>query len=399
MNSDFNAGPPNQRPQRTLVPPTRPPASPNPQPERMNVPLPRPVETDSLQEQPPKKPSSRKRFIKRLTLVLLGMALLATAALAAMFFWYTTQLSAIEPGSDEKVKVTIRQGMGPSDIATSLQEAGVIRSDAAFGWYVRLNGVSGALQSGTYRLGKSEDVPAIVKHLTSGKTDTFNITFLPGNTLAKHRQTLIDSGYDAATVDAALNKSYESPIFDGKPASADLEGYIYGETYQFASSATPEQILERTFEEFEAAINKNDLTKRFERRGFSLYEGITLASIIQREVITTDDMAQVSQIFQLRLKRDIQLGSDVTYQYIADKTGVQRDVNLDSPYNTRRYGGLPPGPIASPGIDAMISVAAPAKGDYLYFLSGDDDKTYYGRTDAEHEANIRNHCQKKCQII
>ena len=89
----------------------------------------------------------------------------------------------------------------------------------------------------------------------------------------------------------------------------------------------------------------------------------------------------------------------MTYQYIADKQGIERRIDLDSPYNTRRYVGLPPGPIATPGVDALRAVANPAPGDYLYFLSGDDDVTYFGRTLQEHERNIIDHCAKKCQII
>ena len=92
------------------------------------------------------------------------------------------------------------------------------------------------------------------------------------------------------------------------------------------------------------------------------------------------------------------LGSDVTYQYIADKTGVTRDPGLDSPYNTRRYPGLTPTPIASPGKAALLAVANPAAGDYIYFLSGDDDVTYFAHTYAEHERNIVDYCQKKCSV-
>jgi UPF0755 protein len=93
------------------------------------------------------------------------------------------------------------------------------------------------------------------------------------------------------------------------------------------------------------------------------------------------------------------LGSDPTYQYAADKMGVPRSTTLDSPYNTRRYPGLPPGPIAVPGEKALVAVVSPAEGDYLYFLSGDDDVTYFSRTFEEHEQNIVTHCQKKCQIL
>ena len=136
----------------------------------------------------------------------------------------------------------------------------------------------------------------------------------------------------------------------------------------------------------------------FKENGLNLYQGITLASIIQRESIGGDE-PQIAQVFYTRLSIGMMLGSDVTYQYIADKTGVARDINLDSPYNTRRYTGLPPGPIATPGLNALLAVASPAPGDYIYFLSGDDDVTYFATTLEEHEANIRNHCQQKCQII
>lgn len=328
-----------------------------------------------------------------------GIVGIVLALIATAFIWYTAQLGAVEPGSDEMVRVTIEPGSGVSVITSTLKQNGLIKSQVAFDWYLRLSGKSGLLQSGSYRISKGEDVPTIVGHLTSGSTDTFSVTFLPGNTLAKHRQTLIDAGYQTSKVDAALAKTYDHPIFAGAPASADLEGFIYGETYNFNADATPEQILTRTFDQFESVIKANDLIKRYEQQGFTLYQGITMASIIQREVVTAEDAAQVAQVFKKRYDMGMQLGSDVTYQYIADKTGQQRSVNLDSPYNTRRYAGLPPGPIASPGLAALKAVASPAPGDYLYFLSGDDDKTYFARTNEEHEKNIQQHCQKKCQII
>jgi UPF0755 protein len=93
------------------------------------------------------------------------------------------------------------------------------------------------------------------------------------------------------------------------------------------------------------------------------------------------------------------LGSDVTYQYIADKTGVARDPDMDSPYNTRRFVGLPPGPISVPDLESLLAVAIPAKGDYMYFLSGDDDITYFAYTMYEHQQNIIKHCKIKCSSL
>ena len=360
-----------------------------------------PIASSPVDDHPQHLLASGRRSRKlRIVLVSLAAVIMVLAAITiGTWVWYQQQLQAVAPGSSEKVRVTVKPGTDPSGIANLLKANGLIRNETAFGWYVRLSGTAGSLQSGAYRLSKSDNVQTLVEHLTSGKTDTFSITFLPGNTLAKHRQTLLDAGYSQTNVDTALSKKYAHPLFESKPASSDLEGYIYGETYQFPADATPEQILTRTFDQFQSVVEEENLKALYKQRGFTLYEGITLASIIQREVITKSDMAQVSQVFQLRLKRDIQLGSDVTYQYAADKMGVARSVDLDSPYNTRRYPGLPPGPISSPGAAALLAVANPAKGDYLYFLSGDDDKTYFGRTEAEHEANIQKHCQKKCQIL
>lgn len=386
MNDDIVTRPkPEHTPSPEVQPATQPPVSPMANPESK----------DDVRTRPPKQP----RWGRRLAICVAIAGLLAAVVMAVGWFWYKSQLQPVAPGSAEKVKVTIVPGTGTKGIATLLAQKRLIRNPQAFQWYVRLHDIAGSLQSGTYRLSRADNVPAIVDHLTSGKTDTFSITFLPGDTLAKHRKVLLDAGYSETAVDAALNTRYSGPLFAGKPAAADLEGYIYGETYNFPAEATPEQILQRTFDQYESVIQQNDLGAKFKQRGLTLYEGITLASIIQREVVSSEDMAQVSQVFQLRLKRDMQLGSDVTYQYAADKMGVARDVNLNSPYNTRRFAGLPPGPIASPGADALISVANPAKGDYLYFLSGDDDKTYFARTNEEHERNIVEHCQKKCQIL
>ena len=348
----------------------------------------------------PKPDKPKKRRWKKWLLIGIGvMLLLAIATASYGYTWYQNQLQPIAPGSKEMVKITIVAGSGPDEIANLLQEKKLIRSSQAFKWYIRQADVAGKLQSGVYRLSKGSSMASIVDHLTSGKTDTFSITFLPGNTLAKHRQALIKAGYSQDTVDKALAKSYDHPIFASKPSSADLEGYIYGETYQFPADSTVEQILTRTFDEQYKVIKNNDLVAKYKKRGLNLYEAITLASIVQREEKSAEAQKQVAQVFYLRLKKDMPLGSDPTYQYIADKTNVERDPTLNSPYNTRKVAGLPPGPIASPGQSALIAVAEPAKGDYLYFLNGDDEKMYFGRSNEEHENNIRDHCKKKCQIL
>jgi len=341
----------------------------------------------------------KKRNVKKIVLFsALGVITLLVALLAAGFIWYQSQLSAVGSDKNELIQVTIASGTAPSTIGTLLEEKGVIRNKQAFSIYTRLTGTQNSLQAGKYRLSPGEATPEIVKHLTEGNVDTFSIRFLPGATLAENRDVLIKAGYTAEEVDTALAGSYTSPLFDTKPSGGDLEGYIYGETYNFSSNATVEDILNRTFAQFEKIVEENDLVAKFKAQGLTLNEGIILASIVQRESIGGDE-ADIAQVFLNRRAKGEPLGSDVTYQYAADKDGVTRDVNLESPYNTRIKVGLPPGPISAPGKAALLGVANPSGNDYLFFLSGDDDVTYFGKTLAEHEANIKAHCKVKCQII
>ncbi len=326
-------------------------------------------------------------------------------AVVGFLIWYKVQLAPVGGDVNKHVVVTIVSGASPTSISQQLQQGGVIRSNIAFDIYTRLNGKRNILQAGTYRLSPSESVQEIVGHLVKGDVDRFSITFYPGGTLSQHRKVFIVAGYSENEVDVALQASYDSPLFESKPTSADLEGYIYGETYQFSAGASVADILQRTFDEYYSTLKENGIIDDIKTQGLSLYQGITLASIVQKEVLSPPspdasvDQKQVAQVFYSRLGSGMTLGSDVTYQYAADKQGVARDTNLDSPYNTRRYAGLPPGPIASPGLTSLKAVAAPADTDYLFFLSGDDDITYFGRTDAEHQANIRNYCVKKCSIL
>lgn len=378
-------------PKRPLGPDVRPPAQP---------PVAAPTSLPPIVEEPttptPKKP--RKSIKKLILFIALGLVVVLVGLAAAGYAWYNSQLSAVDTDNTELISVTIAPASSPKAIAELLKEEGVIRSTEAFAIYTRISKTQNSLQAGKYRLSPSESTPKIVEHLTKGSVDTFNLTFLPGATLAENKEVLLKAGFTEQQIDTAFRAEYDSPLFEGKPAGQDIEGYIYGETYNFASSATVEDILARIFTEYERIVAENDLVAKFKAQGLSLYQGIILASIVQRESIGGDE-ADIAQVFYNRIANGTMLGSDVTYQYIADKQGIPRDINLDSPYNTRRYTGLPPGPIAAPGLNSLLGVANPSGNDYLFFLSGDDDVTYYATDLAGHEANIRNHCKEKCQII
>lgn len=340
----------------------------------------------------------RKKFKKITFFSGLGFVALLITLLVGGFIWYQTQLQPAGSNAHQLIKVTIQSGTTPAAIGQLLKDKHIIRSQESFSIYTRITGAQNKLQAGTYRLSPAQTTAEIVKHLVDGNVDTFSIRFLPGATLAENRDVLMKAGYSAQEVDTALSGAYTSPLFDTKPQSSDYEGYIYGETYNFSSSATVGDILNRTFAQYSEVIQTNNLVALYKAHGLTLYQGITLASIVQREAFKGSE-AQIAQVFYSRLAANMPLGSDVTYQYIADKTGQARDPNLVSSYNTRLKTGLPPGPISVPGLNSLKAVAGPAAGDYLYFLSGDDNITYYAHTLAEHEANIKAHCQVKCSIL
>ncbi len=244
--------------------------------------------------------------------------------------------------------------------------------------------------------------------------EVFNFTIKPGETIFDVRKKLIEVGYTATEVDEALVYDYDFDFLEEPRAKAAsgvinkpqyLEGYLYGETHEFYADDTPVQVLEKFLEGSAQIFAENDLADRYAARGLSLYEGITLASIVQKES-PTPEMPTVAQVFLTRLNYGIALGSDVTVSYALDTLDPDRytytdnhaALSVDSCYNTRRFAGLPCGPIANPGLSALLAVANPSDTSYLFFLTGDDGMMYYSYTQAEHDRNAWLHCKELCAV-
>ena len=233
----------------------------------------------------------------------------------------------------------------------------------------------------------------------------FSFTIRPGETIFEVREGLIEAGYSKTEVDEALESNYDYEFLRDRPEGATLEGYLYGETHEFYKTATVKEVIETFLKGMEKVIEENDLEGEYAKQGLSLYEGITLASVVQKEA-PSPEQPTVAQVFLSRLSLGIPLGSDVTVSYALDKIDPERKtytdnesaLKVDSCYNTRLYPGLPCGPISNPGISALLSVANPSDTSYLYFLTGDDGMMYYSSTEAEHNQNIYSHCQNLCNV-
>ncbi len=334
---------------------------------------------------------------KKLLPIVLGVvALVILVSLLSLRQWYENNLKPLSDTYSEQITV-ISSGSSTAAIAAQLDEEELIRSARAFDWYVNNFDSDQFLQAGTYKLSPSLSAQDIAQILLDGRVDTNLVTIPPGVRLDELATSLVKSGFSEAEVDAALVASYSHPIFKGKPSGAGLEGYIFPETYQTTDASSAQSVIERSLDEFYDQLS-DEIMAAIAKQGLSLYEAITLASIVQKEVSDPATQKQVAQVFLKRLKQGTVLGSDVTFIYAAEVAGDEPTVDYDSPYNTRIHAGLPPGPISNFNFIAFEAVANPAEGEYLFFVAGDDGNTYFANTLAQHQANAAKYCIELCKL-
>ncbi len=307
-------------------------------------------------------------------------------------------------------EVNIPEGTSLTGIANLLKENGVIKSSLGFKMYAKVNGSAEDLKAGRYSFTPDSELADILKILKEGTNENivFRLTILPGETMKDVKKRLMSVGYKETEIDAAFTKNYNHPVLADKPDDASIEGYLFGETYEFYTSDSVETIVIRMLDELYSVVQKNNLKQKYNNMGLTLHEGIILASIVQKEAgtLSKEDMSTVAQVFINRLNQGMALGSDVTVKYAVDLVDPDRKtytdnasaLEIESCYNTRKYSGLPCGPISNPGALTLISTANPSDTSYLYFLTGDDGLMYYSNTESEHNQNIVSHCQKLCNV-
>jgi UPF0755 protein len=309
----------------------------------------------------------------------------------------TRNLGPVDPTSTEQVPFTVIKGSTVHEIGVDLKRANLIRSNTAFETYVRGKALFDKLQAGNYTLTRSMSTPKIVDKLTSGDVAKGLITIPPGKTLSQIRQIFKQAGYNDAELDIALSPvTYTGhPALASLPAGATLEGYLYPDSFQKTASTPPTTIIRASLDEMQKQLT-SDVLAGFAAQGLTTYQGITMASIVYAESGDPASEPTVAQVFLLRLKQGIALGSDVTAFYAAAQAGEGKTLGVDSPYNTRIHAGLPPGPIANFTNVALKAVAHPSSTDYLFFVAGDDGTIHFTHTQAEHEQAAKQYCTTEC---
>lgn len=344
------------------------------------------------------KAMNRRSYLHQMIIGLFAFAILLGVGLVVGVrgYYHANLRPASQVG--RSVTVTIPKGATLRETADKLQVEKVIKSAWAFERYVKNKDAADKIKAGTYELNPSYDVSQIVSIITEGKVATNLVTILPGQRLDQVKKGFLNAGYSQAEVEAAFEPSQYNnhPALTDKPASANLEGFLYPESFERSADTKPQLIIRKSLDEMQKRLTP-DLRDTFAKQGLSIYKAVTLASMVEKEVSRSSDRPKVAQVFLKRLNSDMVLGSDVTAFYGAVIAGKEPSVLYDSPYNTRIHPGLPVGPISNVTESSLLAVAKPASTDWLYFVAGDDGNTYFSRTLSEHEALTAEYCKKLCQ--
>ena len=293
------------------------------------------------------------------------------------------------------VEILPQQGL--LDIARILTDAEVIRSRFAFVALAVLRGTARSLKAGEYEVPKGASLLAILQLMEAGKVKPHLVVLKEGFTVRELARQLETEGLAQAP---DVLRVAQSPLFaQGLGIEADgLEGYLFPDTYQMTKGMRVEEILGRMVQRFREKIATPETLALARERGLGLHELVTLAAIVEKEAVVRDELPIIAGVFWNRLKRDMLLQADPTVAYAVGKEGrapTREDLQVDHPFNTYRYRGLPPGPIGSPGRAAVEATLAPATVPYLYFVAIDDRHHHFSETLDEHNQAVARYRQNR----
>lgn len=325
--------------------------------------------------------------------VLLALGAVVVVAVALGLVWLL--LGAEKPYKGYAAAeqfVEIPAGAGPAAIGRRLQNAGIVRDELSFRIALWRSGQARRLQAGEYRFDRPMSAREVIDKLVRGEVFLKPVTFPEGLTFRQMSGLYERAGMGpAADFTRAAQKG--SLVHDLDPGARDLEGYLFPDTYTLPRKATADDLVARMVTTFRDTLTP-ELIDRAAARGLSLRELVTLASLVEKETARAEERPLVAAVYSNRLKIGMGMQCDPTVIYALERAGrytgnlTREDLRFDSPYNTYRYAGLPPGPIASPGKASLEAAAAPADVPYLYFVSRNDGSHVFAATLEEHNRNV-----------
>ena len=317
--------------------------------------------------------------------------LLAVLAAALWLGWVHETRFPLRGVDEAPQPLVVAPGASAESIGRQLQALGLVRHAAIFRAQAFLRGAGGRLRAGDYSLDGPLSLDDIVTMLIRGEVERRAVTFPEGKSLEEMAMIALEHGVDAE----AFLRAARDPgaIRDLDPDALDLEGYLFPDTYDVPRTPeAPASIVARMVGRFRAVVTPE--LPRLAGPGLTLRQAVTLASLVELETARPQERARIAAVFLNRLKRGMLLQTDPTVIYALRKAGAydgnirKKDLSFDSPYNTYKCPGLPPGPIASPGRESIEAVLAPADAKDLYFVSRNDGTHEFSETLAEHERAV-----------
>lgn len=319
---------------------------------------------------------------------------------SALVLWHDGLLTQPAQPDGAATTFTIASGESVDSIAARLEAAGLIREARAFRDYLIYAGLDTTLQAGQYQISPQNSALAIARQLQDATPTQIKLVVLPGWRLEEIAASLPTSGLDITPVEFMQAASQPAAAYDFLPPQTSAEGFCLPNTYTLPRNLDASHLVETLIQNFALHLT-HDLRDGFARQGLTVYQAVTLASIVQKESVLPEEMPLIASVFYNRLRTGMKLESDPTVQYAvgydADRGGwwpvplTQNDLDLDSAYNTYRYAGLPPGPIASPSLNALQAVAYPAETPYFFFRAACDGSGAH-RFAETYEEHLQNAC-------
>jgi UPF0755 protein len=293
----------------------------------------------------------------------------------------------------EEQFVDVPAGLGTRAIGTLLVDAGVVSDATTWRLAVWQSGQATALKAGEYRFTEALAPADVVAKLARGDVYLRSITFPEGLTIRQMAALFENAGFGAAKAFiAAAGEPQLIAALD--PAAKSLEGYLFPDTYALPRRASARDLVKRMVQRFESVMTA-DVQQAARRQGLSVREAVTLASLVEKETAAPEERPLIAAVYHNRLRQRIGLQCDPTVIYALELRGrfngnlTRADLAIDSPYNTYRYRGLPPGPIAAPGRSSLEAAVDPAAVTYLYFVSRNDGSHAFASTLDEHNRNVQ----------
>jgi len=320
---------------------------------------------------------------------------------SARLLWYDGLLTTPLDVNGKELPFTVEVGESVNSVALNLERMGFVRDAVSFRDYLVYSGLDMSIQAGDYKLSTAMSAIDIAHELQDPTSEDVTFAILPGWRMEEIAVSLPSSGLIVHPNDFISAVNHPSSEFDFISGTNSAEGFLYPDTYIFLRQTTADDLVNELIRQFALHLSR-EVQLGFENQGLTVYQAVTLASIVEKEAVQKEEAPLIASVYINRLNIGMKLEADPTVQYAIGYNSIQGtwwtnplsagDLEINSPFNTYIYSGLPPTPISNPGLDALNAVAFPAETPYYFFRAKCDGSGYHNFSET-YEEHVGNGCQ------